>query len=147
MALHKGKERECTLQLVYSFDFTGEEASEEDLSIRIQWLMQEFKLTKKNAHTIDQAATNLFKKKEMLDALINQFVIGYSLERITKVELALLRLLIWEVCIEKSIPLEVAMSEARRLCKKFSYEKGADFVTAVLEAACKSNLEDKPSDV
>lgn len=145
MALHKGKERECILQLVYSFDFTGE--AEEDLSIRIQWLMQEFKLTKKNAHTIDQAATNLFKKKEMLDAFINQFAIGYSLERITKVELALLRLLIWEVCIEKSIPLEVAMSEARRLCKKFSYEKGADFVTAVLEATFKSNVEDKPGDV
>jgi len=147
MALHKGKERECAFQLVYSFDFTDSIETEDDLKIRIDWLMHEFKLTKKNAHAVNQIAKTLFEKKEALDAVINQFAIGYPLERITKVELALLRLLIWEVHFEKTTPLEVAMSEARRLCKKFSYEKGADFVTAVLEAACKRDEKDKPSDI
>lgn len=104
-------------------------------SAAIAHAMEAFKVTKKSAHTLIEEAEKVWEKRLELDKKIEALATEYPLDRITKVELCILRLMLWELALEKSIPLEVAITEGRRLCKKFSHPEAAEFVVALLNAS------------
>jgi len=100
----------------------------------IAYAMETFKVTKKAACALIDKANKVWDERVELDEKIEALATEYPLNRITKVELCVLRLLIWELKVEKLIPLEIAITEGRRLCKKFSHPEAAEFIVAVLNA-------------
>ncbi len=69
-----------------------------------------------------------------LDAIIEPKLKKWKLNRISKVSLAALRLAVSELEYEKNIPVNVIISEAVELTKRFSGEEDASFVNGVLGA-------------
>ncbi len=57
---------------------------------------------------------------------------GWTLDRVGKVELAILRLGVYEMQFDADIPEGVAISEAVELAKKFGEENSGAFVNGVL---------------
>lgn len=69
---------------------------------------------------------------EMIDTLIKDAAPKFPIEKIAKVDLAVLRLAVYEIAIEKKIPPKVSINEAIELAKEMGGEKSPAFVNAVL---------------
>ena len=68
---------------------------------------------------------------EEIDAQISEFSRGWSLERITRVDLAILRLGTYELMLGKD-PAGVVINEAVELANAFSTDKAGAFINGVL---------------
>lgn len=71
-------------------------------------------------------------KLPLLDARLEEISAGWSLERIGKVELTILRLALYEILYDEQIPNAVAVNEAVELAKTFGGDSSYSFVNGVL---------------
>ncbi|MDC7952075.1 transcription antitermination factor NusB [Liquorilactobacillus mali] len=77
--------------------------------------------------------TGVNEKKAELDATIQKYLgQGWTLARLNKTDVIILRLAIFEIQNVDDIPSKVALNEALELTKEFSDEKSRRFVNGVL---------------
>lgn len=67
-----------------------------------------------------------------IDQLISQSTIDWSIDRLNKVDLAILRLAATELWLLEDIPTEVAINEAMELAKIYSGDDSHSFINGVL---------------
>lgn len=135
MAIPIQKLREAVFQLLYSMEF--HKSSDDEL---MHMLMQELKITKKNASLALEKTKKIVAHQEQIDTLMKAQVESYEISRIHSVERTILRLAIYECIVEKSLPLEIAIAEAKRLVRKFSTQDAEAFVQAILDAIYKKEI-------
>lgn len=82
------------------------------------------------------------EKKDRLDEVIAKFSETRQISRIPKVSMAVLRIAVYEMLFDDTVPDNVAISEAVILTKKFAYEQDVQFVNGLLGAFFRSR-EDK----
>lgn len=87
---------------------------------------------------------------DTLDELIKKNAPKYPIDRIAKIDLAILRLAIYELVVEKTEPPKVIIDEAVTLAKEFGGDRSYAFINAVLGAVYKDAVDqgiiDKPQD-
>ena len=77
---------------------------------------------------------NVEKEKDAIDALISAHLKkGWTIKRISKTSLAIMRLALYEMKYEDNIPDSVAINEAVELAKKYSVDESG-FINGVLGA-------------
>ncbi|MBQ9860929.1 MAG: transcription antitermination factor NusB [Clostridia bacterium] len=69
---------------------------------------------------------------EEIDAQISEFSHKWSKERLSRIALAILRLAIYEMLWESSIPVSVSINEAVELAKRYGGDADASFINGVL---------------
>ena len=74
----------------------------------------------------------VYENLETIDGVISDNLKGWTIDRISKVSLAVLRLAIYEIRYIDDIPESVTIDEAVELCKKYSTTEDASFVNGVL---------------
>lgn len=67
-----------------------------------------------------------------IDELLNSHTTGWKTSRMNKVDLTILRLAVYEMKWDETVPVGVAINEAVELAKKYSSEEGPAFVNGVL---------------
>lgn len=67
-----------------------------------------------------------------VDSKIKQYLVNWKLDRISKVDLAILRICTYEMMYEDEIPDRVSVNEGIELAKKYSGDKSAAFINGVL---------------
>lgn len=72
-----------------------------------------------------------------LDALLSPLLIDNTIDELTAVELAVLRIGAYEITQQLDIPISVSITEAVRLSKRFGATDGYKFVNAVLDRVAK----------
>ena len=82
--------------------------------------------------------SGVYDKKEEIDEIIANNSNGWSVSRIGKVALAVMRLAIYEMLYREDIPVSVSVNEAVELCKKFALPEDASFVNGVLGSVAKN---------
>lgn len=83
--------------------------------------------------------TGVFDKLEEIDEIITDNISkGWTINRISKVSLAILRLSIFEIKFMDDIPDAVSVDEAVELCKTYSVQDDAAFVNGVLGTVIRS---------
>lgn len=75
---------------------------------------------------------------EVIDEKIVGSLVNWKLDRISKVNLTILRLAVAEMMFVEDVPGSVAINEAVELTKKYSDEKSSSFVNGVLDKVLKS---------
>ncbi len=86
-----------------------------------------------------ERAKGVSANSEIIDEKISENLkSGWKLSRISKVSLALLRLAIYEMLFDESIPVSVSINEAVELSKKYTFEDDASFINGVLGAVAKT---------
>lgn len=80
----------------------------------------------------------VFEHIDELDEFISANTKGWSIKRISKTALALLRLALYEMRYVESIPVSVSINEAVELCKKYSTKEDSAFVNGMLATAAKA---------
>ena len=88
--------------------------------------------TGKNAEYIDRVVWGTLEKQAQLDGVIENFLKGWAINRLNRVDLALLRLAIYEMLNEADVPLGVAVNEAVELAKQYGGDESPAFVNGVL---------------
>lgn len=99
---------------------------------------QSFSDKKENTPNDDADTHEVVAHLPEIDAFIQKNAPKYPLDRIAKADLAVLRLAVYELVVEKTEPPKVIIDEAVTLAKEFGSDRSYAFVNAVLGAIFKS---------
>lgn len=69
---------------------------------------------------------------EEIDRIIGESAKGWNTDRMSKVDLAILRLAVYELRFSQDTPVGVAINEAVELAKKFSSDEAPGFINGIL---------------
>ena len=152
--MKREKSRECTFLLLFSNDFheANEVAKQLDMLIENQNDINENKedpIIAKEADReyITARVIDIEKNIEEIDKKINEVAVGWSTERMSKVDLTILRLAYYEMKMDEEVPVGVAINEAVELAKlpqkvaidqainlakKYGGEESSSFVNGIL---------------
>ncbi|MCP1111222.1 transcription antitermination factor NusB [Ohessyouella blattaphilus] len=123
------EQREHVFKLVFELEFhsNGEipEQQQEYFSSLGEVEPQETESIQKKASAVADHAT-------AIDELLNTKTAGWKTSRMNKVDLAILRLAVYEMLYDEEVPEKVAINEAVELAKKYSGGDGPAFINGVL---------------
>lgn len=87
-----------------------------------------------------ELAQKVAQKAPELDGIIANFSKKRSIDRIAKLNLAILRLAMYEAMYEDDVPVNVAISEAVKLAEKFALDSDVAFINGVLGSFSRSDM-------
>ena len=94
-------------------------------------------LSDEDALFSDRLYTGVHAHLEEIDREIEAHASGWSLNRIAKVELSILRIAAYELLFERAIPVGATVNEAVELAKTFGDDKAPGFINGILGAIAK----------
>jgi N utilization substance protein B len=125
--------RELTFKVVFSTNFQNDVTDVENL---IENLVKDNELkeevTSEDRKYIEEIAFGVLKNTEELDEQIKKYLKGWTMDRIGKTDLAILRLAIYEILFRDDIPYKVSINEAVELAKVFCDDASPAFINGVL---------------
>jgi N utilization substance protein B len=133
--MNRKKSREIAMKLLFQTSMNQEE---------VQETIDGFLDNHEDNHEdidIDYVKRVLVGVKENLseiDKCIEQYLINWKMNRISKINLSILRICTYEVMFEADIPGKVSVNEAIELAKKYSEETSFAFVNGVLDKIIKN---------
>ncbi len=84
-------------------------------------------------------------KAEELDAKISELSTTRAVSRIPKINIAILRIAIYEILYDDKTPVNAAISEAVLLSQAYSYKEDTRFVNGLLSTFAKSLEQEQPA--
>ena len=78
--------------------------------------------------------SGIMDKREELDAMISKYSKNRAIIRIPRINVAVLRLAVYEALYDDKVPVNVAISEAVKLTEKYAQDADVSFVNGVLGA-------------
>ncbi len=121
--------REQIFKMLFQTEFYEKEEIEEQMRISMEELPE--KSEEKRAY-IEQKVQEIYARRDEIDAMINDKATGWKTSRMAKVDLALIRLAVYEIKYEADIPTGVAINEAVELAKTYSSDGAPSFINGVL---------------
>lgn len=91
----------------------------------------------------EKLAAGVFEHIDEIDQKIEKYSIGWNKKRLSKIILSILRLSMYEIEHEESVPESVSINEAVELAKKFGGDGDSAFVNGVLGAYVRSEKAEK----
>ena len=82
---------------------------------------------------VKQALIGIENNKEVIDKVISENLHNWQLDRISKVNLSILRLATYELLYDEQVPRGVAINEALEITRRYSDEKSVSFINGVLD--------------
>ncbi|MDO4944106.1 MAG: transcription antitermination factor NusB [Ruminococcus sp.] len=92
---------------------------------------------------VESVVRGIYERREELDQIIAKYSDKRAVSRIPKINLAVLRLAIYEALYDEKVPVNVAISEAVSLTQKYALEPDIAFVNGVLGSFAKSLNSEK----
>lgn len=134
--MNRVKSREVAVQLSYQM-LINKESAEEVIESLIENYEED--LNELDLEYIKRIITGIDEKKNELDAIIEKYLVNWKFNRISKVNISILRMAIFEMLYMDDIPEKVAINEAIELAKVFSDEKSVSFINGMLDKVLKNN--------
>ena len=94
-------------------------------------------LDKEERKYFDNVVFGIKENKDKIDEIILSKLKNWSIDRIFKIDLAILRLAVYEIMYMDSIPPKVTVNEAVELAKKYGNDSSYNFVNGVLREVIK----------
>ena len=82
---------------------------------------------------VKQALIGIEKNKEVIDTIISENLHNWKIDRISKVNLSILRLATYEILYDEQVPRAVVINEALEITRRYSDEKSVSFINGVLD--------------
>ena len=94
-------------------------------------------LSVEDAAFAEALAAGVEARADELDAVIAAHAIDWSIGRIARVDLSILRIAVYEMLYRDDVPCGAAINEAVELAKRFGGEKSSAFVNGILGAVAR----------
>lgn len=122
----RSEARAAALQLIYA-EMLGGEGGENTLSDLLG-----FSPAGDDLAYIADVETGVLERQGELDGRIEKYLVNWTLERLSRVDLAILRLAVYEIFFREDVPEAVAANEAVELSRRFSTDEAGSFINGVL---------------
>lgn len=133
--------REQVFRLLFRVEFNSPEEMEGQKALFAQDLPDEDTANAaddKDMLYISERCGKVQEKLSEIDRIIDDNTEGWDTTRMGKVELAVLRLGVYEILYDEDIPDSVAINEAVEIAKKYGQETSGGFVNAILAKVLRS---------
>ena len=120
---------EAERQLDNYFDAPEEDETDAEGHTEV---LHQVTLEEKDREYLQNRVEQIIKAIPELDAALNQVAEGWKTRRMGKVELTILRLALYEMKKDETVPEKVAINEAVELAKKFGGSDSPAFVNGIL---------------
>ncbi|WP_142414873.1 transcription antitermination factor NusB [Hathewaya massiliensis] len=122
--------REIAMKILYQMIINKD--TYENLKMNLSEIIEEKDLENVDYNYIDKIVMGVTNNIEELDKKIEENLVDWKLNRISKVNLCILRLSVYEMFYVEDVPKKVAINEAVELGKKYSDNKAHKFINGVL---------------
>jgi N utilization substance protein B len=122
------KGRELALQVLYQLDVTGD-SSERALA----HFWENFEVPEAVRGFAGGLVRGVLERRIEIDALIRDAAENWRLERLSQVDLNVLRIAVQEMTGGEALPVEIAINEAIEIARRFGTQESAAFVNGVLD--------------
>lgn len=119
--------REGAMKILYQMEI-NEDFSDEALDI----YFNNFSYDELEKEYILDAMIKIKDNLDSIDKYIESHSEGWNLNRLAKIDLAVLRIAVYEILYREDIPIEVSINEAIEIVKKYSTEESFKFINGVL---------------
>jgi transcription antitermination protein NusB len=119
--------RESAFKLLYQMEF---QKGDEEAQIAV--FLQEHAVDPKEQDYFLSVVRGVVQHKAELDAAFSKHLKGWTLNRLPRIDLAILRLAVFEISYLKDVPFSVSVNEAVELAHKYSAEESRGYINAVL---------------
>ena len=120
--------REHAVQALYAVELSPAPPRE---AIALFWETERFKSTARNF--AGELLAGILEHRQEIDAQIAAKSPNWSLARMAKIDLAIIRLAAYELLFRADIPKNVTLNEAIEIAKKFGTEESPSFVNGILD--------------
>lgn len=132
--MSRKKARDNAFKCIYELEFDNEKNIEKLLEFC--YLENENQSDEKKY--IDEVVSGVNKNIEKIDSIILSKLKNWSMDRIAKIDLAILRLSIYEIMYMDDIPVKVTANEAVELAKLYGNNDSKSFVNGVIAKVIES---------
>ncbi len=126
------------MKLIYEWELGGDGGEETRLNLL------EVKPNEHEADFMNRLADGVMENAGAIDARLAPYLRGWTIERLSRVDLAILRLAVYELTLGEN-PAAVVINEAVELANQYSTDKAGAFVNGVLGNLARG-LEDERED-
>ena len=135
--------RELAFKIIFAGNFQNEEIIPEDaITALLKENEQVEEINKEDMEYIKEISHGVYSNIKLIDEKIEKHLKGWTMDRICKTDLAILRLAIYEILYRDDIPDKVSVNEAVELAKAFSEESSSAFINGVLAGILNKKTED-----
>lgn len=134
--MSRKKSREKAMELLF-----GMELSKETPNEILETFVENYEgnIKELDLEYIKALLEGIYENKDEIDSKIEGSLQSWKLDRISKINLTILRLGIFEMKYSDEVPDRVALNEALELTKVYSDEKSVSFINGVLDKVLKDN--------
>lgn len=131
--------REYCFKLVFEHQFLLQQDDE-----YLAEIMSDEKLSPEDKGYINSSYLNISNNQSKIDEVIKQYLKDYSIERLYKIDLAILRVAVYELlfCDEK-LPDSIIIDSAVELSKKYSTDNSYKFINGILASVVRGKDDSK----
>ena len=132
--MKRKRSREIAMELLFSMEISKNSYEE-----TIECFVEDYEMDLKtiDLEYIKEVMKSVVDHKEEIDEIIKNSLINWTIDRVSKVNLTIVRLAISEMLYINDVPDVVAINEAIELTKKYSDDKSVSFVNGALDKAFK----------
>ncbi|MBQ8304921.1 MAG: transcription antitermination factor NusB [Blautia sp.] len=127
--MRRSEMREHVFKLLFMSEFNSPEEMPEQLALYFQEMEE---LSADEQAYMEQKYELVRSRIPEIDELLNDTAHGWKTGRMNRVDLATLRLAVYELKFDDDVPTGVAINEAVELAKRFGGEASASFVNGIL---------------
>ena len=133
--MKRKRSREIAMELLFSMEISKNSYEE-----TIECFVEDYEMDLKtiDLEYIKEVMKSVVDHKEEIDEIIKNSLINGTIDRVSKVNLTIVRLAIAEMLYINDVPEVVAINEAIELTKKYSDDKSVSFVNGALDKAFKN---------
>ena len=117
--------RAHAMKLIYEWEMGGDGGEDTRLGLL------ELQPDEKEADYMNALVEGVQANQEAIDEKIQKYAIGWKLERISRVDLSILRIAVYEL-LYADVARGIAINEAVELAKQYSTDKAGAFINGVL---------------
>ena len=128
--MSRHKLREQVFKLLFRIEFNASVEMEEQKELF--FTTSDVETTEEESRYIEEKYQAVVDKLDKIDELISSNAKGWSIDRMSKVDLTILRLGVYEMIFDDTIPEAVALNEAIELAKEFGQDQSYSFINGVL---------------
>ncbi len=131
--------RKLAFYLLFQYDFAAEEEYEEVKNTFLTLYDEE--MSDNDKQYIIAKTDGTMAHVAEIDELIGEYSIGWSVDRLSKVDKAILRLALYEIKYALDVPDGVAVNEAVELAKVYSSDEAPSFINGILGKIVRSEAD------
>jgi len=125
--------RESAVFFIYQFDFRSE-----DIDTQIRLFLDENPHVDEDMDYFDKTVRGVIASRDELDEKISKFLKKWTINRIPKLDKAILETACYEILNFDDIPVSVSINEAVRLSKRYGTDDSSSYINGVLSSFEKS---------